>query len=76
MTEGILVCEMMADPLLRGYSVIMLDEVHERTLYTDVVLGLMKKIIKVSIDGHENHPWNFILSFLFVHTPLKPYAFH
>lgn len=46
MTEGILVREMMADPLLRQYCVIMLDEVHERTLYTDIVLGLMKKILR------------------------------
>lgn len=39
--------EMMADPLLRKYSVIMLDEVHERTLNTDILMGLLKKIIKV-----------------------------
>ena len=46
MTEGILLREMMADPLLRQYSVIILDEVHERTLYTDIIMGLMKKILK------------------------------
>ncbi|XP_018575762.1 probable ATP-dependent RNA helicase DHX35 [Anoplophora glabripennis] len=46
MTEGILLREMMADPLLKSYSVIMLDEVHERTLYTDILMGLMKKILK------------------------------
>lgn len=28
------------------YCAIILDEVHERTLYTDIVLGLMKKILK------------------------------
>jgi len=48
MTEGILLREMMADPLLRNYCVIMLDEVHERTLYTDIVMGLLKKILRVS----------------------------
>lgn len=47
MTEGILIREIMADPLLKNYSVIMLDEVHERTLYTDILLGLMKKILRV-----------------------------
>ncbi|XP_046400356.1 probable ATP-dependent RNA helicase DHX35 [Ischnura elegans] len=46
MTEGILIREMMADPLLRNYCVVMLDEVHERTLNTDIVMGLLKKIIK------------------------------
>ncbi|KAF2349992.1 Helicase C-terminal [Trinorchestia longiramus] len=46
MTEAILVREMMADPLLRQYSVIMVDEVHERNLYTDIILGLLKKILK------------------------------
>lgn len=48
MTEGILIREMMADPLLKNYSAIMLDEVHERSLYTDIIMGLMKKILKVS----------------------------
>jgi len=52
LTEGILVREMMGDPLLRQYSVIILDEVHERTLYTDIVLGLMKKILKRRKDLH------------------------
>lgn len=46
MTEGILIREMMSDPLLQSYSAIMLDEVHERTLYTDILMGLMKKILK------------------------------
>ncbi|KAK6631984.1 hypothetical protein RUM44_007014 [Polyplax serrata] len=46
MTEGILIREMLSDPLLSHYSVIILDEVHERTLYTDIIMGLMKKILK------------------------------
>ncbi|XP_048512923.1 probable ATP-dependent RNA helicase DHX35 isoform X2 [Athalia rosae] len=46
MTEGILLREMMGDPLLTNYCVIILDEVHERTLLTDIVMGLLKKIIR------------------------------
>ncbi|RDD44132.1 putative ATP-dependent RNA helicase DHX35 [Trichoplax sp. H2] len=45
-TDGLLIREMMADPLLRRYSVVMLDEAHERTINTDVVIGLLKKIQK------------------------------
>lgn len=46
MTEGILLREMLADPLLQQYSVIMIDEAHERNIFTDVVMGLLKKIIR------------------------------
>ena len=48
MTEGILLREMMRDPLLTNYCVIMLDEVHERTMLTDIIMGLLKKILRVS----------------------------
>uniref|UniRef100_A0A4W4FTD6 Probable ATP-dependent RNA helicase DHX35 n=1 Tax=Electrophorus electricus TaxID=8005 RepID=A0A4W4FTD6_ELEEL len=44
LTDGMLAREMMADPLLQAYSVLMLDEAHERTLHTDIAIGLLKKI--------------------------------
>ena len=50
MTEGILVREMLGDPLLKSYSVLMLDEVHERTAQIDIIMGLLKKILRKRRD--------------------------
>ena len=38
--------EAMNDPFLDKYSVVIIDEAHERTLNTDVLFGLLKEILK------------------------------
>lgn len=63
MTEGILLNEMLADPLLQKYGVIMIDEAHERNIFTDVVLGLLKKIIKVSVHIYSIHFQEYLYIF-------------
>ena len=42
MTDGIMQREILLDPELSKYKVIMLDEAHERTIHTDVLFGLLK----------------------------------
>lgn len=49
-TEGLLIREMIVDPLLSKYSVIMVDEVHERNLHCDILLGLLRCLMKKRTD--------------------------
>ncbi|MDR1277237.1 MAG: ATP-dependent RNA helicase, partial [Treponema sp.] len=45
MTDGILLQEMKLDPWLSRYSLLVVDEAHERSLNIDFILGLLKRVL-------------------------------
>lgn len=49
-TDGLLLREMLVDPLLNRYSVVMVDEAHERSLSSDILLSLLKKVSRKRKD--------------------------
>ncbi|KAI9478307.1 MAG: P-loop containing nucleoside triphosphate hydrolase protein [Benjaminiella poitrasii] len=50
MTDGMLLREAMTDPLMSRYSAVILDEAHERTLNTDILMGLLKEVCRKRKD--------------------------
>lgn len=56
MTDGILLRELSEDLLLRKYSVIVIDEAHERSVNTDLLIGLMSKIVPARLRRNQFNP--------------------
>ena len=50
MTDGMLLSETQADPLLYDYDTIIIDEAHERSLNIDFLLGILRRLIKKRRD--------------------------
>ncbi|SBT43029.1 DEAD/DEAH box ATP-dependent RNA helicase, putative [Plasmodium ovale wallikeri] len=60
MTEGILLREIMNDFILSKYSIIILDEAHERSINMDLILGVLSIICKIRKNNYLNHQSDII----------------
>jgi len=47
MTDGILLRELATDFLLSKYSVVVVDEAHERSMNTDVLIGVLSRVVRL-----------------------------
>jgi ATP-dependent RNA helicase DHX37/DHR1 len=47
MTDGVLLRELATDFLLNKYSVIIIDEAHERSMNTDILIGVLSRVLKL-----------------------------
>jgi ATP-dependent RNA helicase DHX37/DHR1 len=50
MTDGVLLRELATDFLLTKYSVIIIDEAHERSMNTDILIGVLSRVLKLRQD--------------------------
>jgi ATP-dependent RNA helicase DHX37/DHR1 len=53
MTDGVLLRELAADFMLSKYSVVIVDEAHERSLNTDILIGVLSRVVKLRADMWE-----------------------
>ncbi len=47
MTDGVLLRELATDFLLSKYSIIIIDEAHERSMNTDILIGVLSRVLKL-----------------------------
>jgi len=50
MTDGVLLRELSSDFLLSKYSVLIIDEAHERSMNTDILIGVLSRVLKLRED--------------------------
>ncbi|KAF8457143.1 P-loop containing nucleoside triphosphate hydrolase protein [Terfezia claveryi] len=56
MTDGVLLRELARDFLLTKYSAIIIDEAHERGVNTDILIGIMSRVVRLREEMHKQDP--------------------
>lgn len=61
LTEGMLLQEMLRDPYLKAYSAVIVDEVHERGVNVDLVMGFMRQMATGKTEGRGGVPLKVVV---------------
>ena len=61
LTEGMLLREMLRDPWLKSYSAVIVDEVHERGVNVDLILGFMRNMTTGGFEGRGGVPLKVVV---------------
>ena len=61
LTEGMLLQEMLRDPWLKSYSAVIVDEVHERGVNVDLILGFMRNMAAGGLEGRGGVPLKVVV---------------
>ena len=61
LTEGMLLQEFLRDPTLQQYSAVIVDEVHERSVNVDLVLGFLRNIVTSDKKMRKGHPLKVVV---------------
>ncbi|KKY24347.1 putative atp-dependent rna helicase [Phaeomoniella chlamydospora] len=61
LTEGMLLQELLRDPWLKEYSAVCVDEVHERGVNVDLILGFLKRLLDSQNEGRGGQPLKVVV---------------
>jgi HrpA-like helicases len=74
MTDGVLLREIASDFLLSKYSVIIIDEAHERSLNTDILIGVLSRVLKLREEMWEEGKDGAKVGYFFVQHLFNIYS--